>query len=210
MIPEYLLTAYKKIPTDRPVSVLMRHSIRYPITNDAEVYTAGLTPEGCDLAKQFGGWLDDTYELGAFSSSPIGRCVDTGIMLAKGAQLERIVKKSPLLGHPNENGEYDTMSDGLATKNWHNHIHDIASFMLPKGQHTSGLNFFFSHDTVIILMAAYWLGFDLRTKEDWPRFLEPFFMYWKNNNLVAVFRNQEYALQNQLNAYKKYFIGFPN
>ena len=41
-------------PIDRPVSLLMRHSTRFPIENEAEVLTAKLTPDGVEIAEEFG------------------------------------------------------------------------------------------------------------------------------------------------------------
>lgn len=210
MIPEYLLSAYQNIPTDRPVSVLMRHSIRYPINCDDDIYTAGLTPEGFELAKTFGKWLSTSYAFGLFNSSPIGRCIDTGKMIAEGAKQPRKVNKIYLLGHPNEYGEYDSISNCLAGEEWHERIHTMASYLIPNGKHTEGLNFYFSHDTMIVLMAAYWLGIDLRKPKDWPQYLEPFFMYWEKNNLTVVFRNEKFVVQHTYDLYKNRLVTFPN
>ena len=210
MIPDYLLSAYQNIPNDRPVSVLMRHSIRYPITNDAEIYTAGLTPEGFELAKNFGQWLSHSYDFGLFFSSPIGRCIDTGKMIAAGAKKQRPIQEIYLMGHPNEQGEYDSISNCLINGLWQERIHQMAAYLVPNGKHREGLNFYFSHDTMIVLLAAYWLGIDLREPGKWPQYLEPFFMFWENNQLMAVFRNEKFSLQETYETYKHMLIGFPN
>ncbi len=210
MIPEYLLSAYQNIPTERPVSVLMRHSIRYPITCDAEIYTARLTPEGLKLAKSVGSWLSDSFDFGLFYSSPIGRCVDTGRMIAEGAKQKRTIEEIYLMGHPNEQGEYDSISACLKDGQWQDRIHQMAAYLIPNGKHWDGLNFYFSHDTMIVLMAAYWLGIDLRGPADWPQFLEPFFMFWEEGQLTAMFRNKKYSLQKAYEIYKQQLIGFPN
>ncbi len=210
MIPEYLLEAYKNVPDDRPVTVLMRHSIRYPINNDDEIITAGLTPEGFDLAKEFGHWLAEYYSFGKFFSSPIQRCVDTGKMVAQGAGLMKDVESIYVLGHPNENGEYDSMDESLTQGLWQDRVHQTASLIIPNGIHKNGLNFYFTHDTVIVMMAAYWLGLDVRAPLVWPRYLEPFFMFWEKDQLQAMFRNQTYPIQNVFETFRKDLIGNPN
>jgi broad specificity phosphatase PhoE len=210
MIPDYLISAYENIPNDRPVSVLMRHSIRYPITTDEEIYTAGLTYQGFELAKAVGRWISNTYDFGLFFSSPIGRCVDTGKMIAAGAKKERPIEEIYLMGHPNEQGEYDSISSSLKNGQWQERIHKMAAYLVPNGIHQDGLNFYFSHDTMIVLMAAYWLGIDLRGPADWPRYLEPFFFYWEKEDLTAVFRNQKYNIQETYQANKAQLIGLAN
>lgn len=210
MIPDYLLEAYQDIPKDRPVIVLMRHSIRYPINSDEEIITAGLTPEGFDLAKDFGSWLSTQFPFGHFYSSPIKRCVDTGMMVARGASLDRQVKEVLVLGHPNENGEYDSIETSLSQGIWQDRIHKIAAFLIPNGVHKNGLNFYFTHDTVIVIMAAYWLGIDIRDPEEWPRFLEPFFVFWDDNQLLAVFRNQKFSIQKVYESFREDLMIHPN
>ncbi len=192
-LPNYLLEAFENIPTDRAINVLMRHSARFPIQSDAEVFTAQLTPEGEELALKFGAWIDKRFKIGKILTSPINRCIETGKFLAKGAGNGRIIFPEPVLSHPNEYGEYDGMDDYLLSGNWPVRIRQIADILFPDEQ-TEHMNFFITHDTVLALMAAFWLDLDIRAPRDWPQFLEPMF-FWKNEeNMIISFRGNEFLV----------------
>ena len=65
-----------------------------------------------------------------------------------------------------------------------------------------GSDMFISHDTVTVTMVAFWLGIDIRGSKDWPRFLEPFFIWWQQDQLIAFFRGEKFNItetyQNQI------------
>jgi len=192
-LPKYLLEAYENIPQDETINVLMRHSIRFPIESDAEVFTAQLTPEGEVLAADFGAWINQKYRIGNIVTSPINRCVETGKFLALGAGNHRVVTPDPVLSHPNENGEYDSFDDYFGSWNWPERIEQIALKMFPDDK-SQKLNFLVTHDTVLALMAAYWLKLDIRAPEDWPDYLEPMF-FWKKDELKVIsFRGENFFL----------------
>lgn len=192
-LPIYLLEAFEHIPTDRPVNVLMRHSARFPITSDAEVFTAQLTPEGESLAANFGEWINQKFKIGKIYSSPINRCVETGKYLAKGAGNGRVIFPEPALAHPNEYGEYDGMSDYLISGDWPLRIKQIAEIMFPD-ENAEHLNFYITHDTVLALMAGFWMNLDIRAPEDWPQFLEPMF-FWKSEGKMRItFRGNNFIV----------------
>jgi broad specificity phosphatase PhoE len=193
-LPNYLIDAFDNIPTNQPVNVLLRHSIRFPIGSDAEVYTAQLTPEGEDLASTFGAWINQNYKIGKILTSPINRCVETGKHLAKGAGNGKVIIADPVLSHPNENGEYDLLGDYLASGEWPERIKQIADKMFPEDQSVE-MNFFVTHDTVLALMAAYWLRIDIRATEDWPQFLEPMFFWKANKKRVIYFRGNKFIVE---------------
>ncbi len=190
MLPEYLLDPHKIVPNDRPLSMLIRHSNRYPITNADEVWTAGITPEGIELASDYGKWLQDNYNVGCIETSPIQRCIDTGKYLAEGINPRVSVSPVQVLSHPNEKAEYDSLADYLENKVWPARISEIAAYLVPDGHHQPGLNIYISHDSVVIAMAAYWLDKDVRGHENWPKFMEPFFLWWQGGDLTASFRGE--------------------
>ncbi len=193
-LPKYLLEAYENIPSDQSINVLMRHSIRFPIESDAEVFTAQLTPEGENLASDFGAWLHKRYKLGKILTSPITRCIETGRFLAKGAGNGKVILPDPVLSHPNKNGEYDSLGEFLDTGDWPLRIRQIAEKMFPD-DHSVGLNFLITHDTVLALMAAYWLDMDIRAPQDWPQYLEPMFFWKSDGKMVVSFRGNEYRVR---------------
>jgi hypothetical protein len=193
-LPNYLIEAFQKVPENQTINVLMRHSERFPIESDAEVFTAQLTPIGKELAYDFGAWLSDKYKIGRIFSSPINRCVETGVYLAKGSGNGKVVIPDPVLSHPNENGEYNQMGDYLASGEWPDRIIKIAQKMFPD-QDSKTLNFYITHDTVLALMAAYWLKMDIRGPEDWPKFLEPMFFWKADDGLKIIFRGKEHRIE---------------
>jgi broad specificity phosphatase PhoE len=197
LLPDYIFEAYENIPSDQAVNVLMRHSIRFPIESDAEIFTAQLTPEGENLAYFFGSWVNTRYQIGKIFSSPINRCVETGKFLGKGAGNGRIVLPEPVLAHPNENGEYDSMDIFLESGKWPKRIKNIAHSLIPEKRQKT-LNFHISHDSVIVLMAAYWLNLDLRAPKDWPRFLEPLFFLDSPDGLIISFRGQRFNVPSHM------------
>lgn len=201
MLPDYIIVPHKNIPTDRPISVLMRHSARFPITKVEEVWTAGLTPEGIELASHYGKWLASSYKVGKIETSPITRCQDTGKYIAEALTKELPVEPVNVLAHPNENAEYDSLEDFLEKKSWPERINDIAAYLVPNGHHEDGLNIFITHDTVLVAMAAYWLDQDVRSGDKWPRFMEPFLMWRDGEKLIAAFRGEQHEVQNVLDSH---------
>ncbi len=192
-LPIYLLEAFEYIPTDLPINVLMRHSARYPITSDAEVFTAQLTPEGESLASSFGDWINKRFNIGKIYSSPINRCVETGKYLAKGAGNGRIIYPEQVLSHPNEYGEYDAMDDYLISGDWPLRIRQIADLMFPD-ERAEHMNFYITHDTVLAMMAGFWLNLDIRSASDWPQFLEPMFFWKSDGKMIITFRGTEFVV----------------
>lgn len=201
MLPDYIIASHKNVPSDRPVSVLMRHSARYPINSIDEVWTAGLTPEGIEMARSYGNWLAEKFNVVKIETSPIVRCQDTGKFIAKEIGDNISVEPVDVLAHPNENAEYDSLADYLERKSWPDRINDIAAYLVPNGHHDVGLNIFISHDTVLVAMAAYWLNLDVRSGDDWPRFMEPFLMWWERDQLIAAFRGETYEVKKILDAH---------
>lgn len=192
-LPNYLLEAFENIPTDRTVNVLIRHSARFPIESDAEVFSAQLTPEGEIMATKLGAWIYKKFSIGNIVSSPINRCLETGRHLAKGAGNGKIILPEPVLGHPNEYGEYDALGDYLVSGDWPLRIRQIADILFPEDQEAH-LNFFITHDTVLALMAAYWLDLDIRDGSVWPQFLEPMFFYKVDGEAIINFRSKEFIV----------------
>ncbi len=192
-LPDYIFSAFENIPTGQSINVLMRHSKRFPINNDDEVFTAQLTPEGEQTAKEYGEWIIERYKIGKIFSSPINRCMETGRYLAKGAGNGKVVIPEPVLGHPNENGEYNAMSDYMTIGKWPERITKIADLTNTSGEDPK-LHLLITHDTVLALMAAYWLNLDIRAPRDWPNFLEPMFFWKQENNLIISFRGRKYVI----------------
>ena len=81
-----MLETLKMAPDDRGVALLTRHSTRYSIPEGTAGKDVPLTPEGVRLAEEWGGQLGRTIR--SIVSSPIGRCIETGNAMARGAGVE--------------------------------------------------------------------------------------------------------------------------
>jgi len=194
MLPEYIIDAYENLPTEAQVTVLIRHSIRFPINSEAEIWTAGLTPEGKEMALKFGFWLDQKFKISRIESSPIERCVETGKYISSALTEPITVSPVEVLAHPNENGEYDAFEGHFKQKSWPKRIQDMAAYLVPNGHHKKGLNIFISHDTTLVAMTGFWLDKDIRDLSVWPNYMEPFFLWWDEKKLISRFRGEQYVV----------------
>ncbi|KZY17972.1 histidine phosphatase family protein, partial [Alcanivorax sp. HI0035] len=88
-----LLEALNLLPQDKPVHLLTRHSVRELAKNGFADYRLPLTPEGIDMAREWGAQLARPVE--AFYSSPVGRCVNTAIAMAEGARKAGLIDEIP-------------------------------------------------------------------------------------------------------------------
>ncbi|HBC18890.1 MAG TPA: histidine phosphatase family protein, partial [Alcanivorax sp.] len=88
-----LLEALNLLPKDKPVHLLTRHSVRELAKNGFADYRLPLTPEGIDMAREWGTQLARPVE--AFYSSPVGRCVNTAIAMAEGARKAGLIAEIP-------------------------------------------------------------------------------------------------------------------
>ncbi len=78
-----LIPSLGKLPTDKPVTLLTRHSIREQPANRFAGYDIPLTPEGVELARQWG--RNITRPIANIFSSPVQRCIKTAEAMAEGA-----------------------------------------------------------------------------------------------------------------------------
>ena len=84
-IPLSLLNDLQRVPYDRPVALLMRHSARHPIVDPTQPYIALLTAEGVKLAEELGAVLGKSCSPGRLMAAPVERCQDTAAAIARGA-----------------------------------------------------------------------------------------------------------------------------
>src|SRR5512146_3104948 len=94
------LATLAKLPADRPVSLVVRHAPRVAIHSYNEVYVAGLTPEGIAAAVDFGARLAQLRTLRRIVSSPVSRCVNTALAVARGAAWQQFVRIDDRISHP--------------------------------------------------------------------------------------------------------------
>ncbi|HMY21721.1 MAG TPA: histidine phosphatase family protein [Polyangium sp.] len=208
-IPSSLLKHLELVPRDRPVAVLLRHSVRNRIPAGEVGNDVPITDDGERLATKLGEMIGS--RLRSLRTSPVLRCVQTAQCLNHGAGTYHELPCDELLGEP---GVY--VIDGkLAWSNWERLGHEgvmqhlaTSSEVLPGMAHPDvaarrlvrhtlevmgdepGLHVFVTHDLVIVATVARMMGHAL-PKEAWPSFLEGAF-FWKNDaGVKVVYREQE-------------------
>ncbi|MEQ1503710.1 MAG: histidine phosphatase family protein [Myxococcota bacterium] len=196
VLPPSTLEWLDRVPHDRPVAMLIRHSVRgYLAPGDAGV-ALPLTDDGHRLALELGQRLRG--RLRSVQASPLLRTMQTGARLAEGAELDVPCSPDRLLGDP---GVY--VVDPRAGDTWRALGHEevmrhlverdevlpgcadadaaarfLVHHMLAATGRVAGIHAFATHDSLVTATAARLLGERL-TAADWPWYLEAAF-FWED------------------------------
>jgi broad specificity phosphatase PhoE len=202
-VPRWL----NRIPTDTPVAMLIRHSVRpYLAPYDAGL-ALPLTEDGVRLAKELGALLKG--RLRALHASPILRCIQTASAIGAGAGVDLDVEKSRLLGDP---GIY-VLDGAKALVNWHERQHEgvmdylvresdplpgmaapgvaarfLVHHMLAAAGSAIGYHVFVTHDSIVTATAGRLLEEPL-TRDSWPWYLQAAFFWREEGRLHVAYRN---------------------
>lgn len=188
---EPTLTLLNNLPADTPAGLVLRHSIRFPILNDAEVYLAGLTPEGFEQAEALGGELSRLRPLGRLMSSPIARCIDTASAIAKGANWKSTPTTEFRLSHPHIESVWNAMPLRRSEKSVPEPVRAVLDLVL-NGQNEAGvLDVFVTHDTIVAALAGFFLGHVFQYPDYWPDYLEGVLIWRYNSEIHLRWRNEE-------------------
>lgn len=207
-IPDSTLQLLKRAPRDRPVAVLLRHSVRNALPPGAEGYALPITPAGQRLAQELGERLG--ARLRSLHSSPLVRCVQTVEALREGAGTSQPVVNDRLLGDP---GAF-VMDGDIAWQNWERLGHegvmahlvsgssvlpgmarpDVAArflvhHMMAVAGDEPGVHVFVTHDSLVTAAASRLLGCALGPA-DWPWYLEAAWFWRTDEGLRSAFRDQ--------------------
>lgn len=199
-IPESNLRWIAQIPADRPVAMLIRHSVRGPLAEGDAGYHMPLTDEGHTLARDLGRLLSG--RLRSARSSPLLRTMQTAERLLEGAGLQSMALPDTMLGDP---GVF--MLDRRAGSHWRDLGHEgmmtrlvedqpplpgcaaadpaarfLVHTMLACARGAPGLHAFVTHDSLVTATAARMLRRPL-TRDDWPMYLEAAF-FWEEDGAV--------------------------
>lgn len=194
-IPPLLLYDLESIPRDRPVTLLMRHSARYPITDVALTYEVGLTEEGVRMAEELGEIIGRQFFPGRMMAAPVGRCLDTVEAIARGAGWKGGVYPDNRLSHPFISPAWDLIEHGGLNGVLPVQVRETLNLLLDfVGNGSSGsparLDIMSTHDTVVgavvgCLLRAPILG------PDWPGFLEGIFLWREDSQVHTRWRGKE-------------------
>lgn len=208
-IPPSVLAHLDRIPRDKPVVILLRHSVRDHLPPGEVGNSVPITDVGrrlaFDLGALFRGRLLRLY------TSPVLRCMQTAEMLNAGAMTNHTIMVERLLGEP---GVY-VLDDELAWSNWQRLGHSgvmqhlvTSSEALPGMVHPDeaawrlvrhmldiagdepGLHVFVSHDLLVAATAARLLRKPFGNHE-WPWFLEGAFFWQEGSAVHVVYREHE-------------------
>lgn len=201
-IPPSVLRHLDEVPTDVPVAMLIRHSVRDELPPGEAGYVLPITEVGATLARELGSRLGS--RLRSLRSSPLVRTMQTARELARGAGRDLEVCEDRLLGDP---GAF--VLDGRAAgEAWRELGHEavmdhlvrgaalpgladaevaarfLVRSMLSATRGEAGLHAFVTHDSLVTAAAAQMLGVRI-TPVDWPWYLEAAF-FWETDGGVEV------------------------
>lgn len=208
VVPSSTCTWLDKIPSERPVAMLVRHSVRGPLPPADAGYSVPITDVGHRLAVELGRKLRG--RLRRVHASPMRRTMQTAERIAEGAERETAVEIDRMLGDP---GAFAL--DSRASATWAELGHEevmrhlvygddvlpgcadaeaaaraLVQHMLAKSDGPPGVHAFVTHDSIVTATAARLLG-EALTKQDWPWYLEAAF-FWEEGGAVHVGYRERY------------------
>jgi hypothetical protein len=195
-------------PDNENIKLVVRHSIRQDMGNDAANYNAMLTREGIEFAKRFGKELD--IPIGSISSSFSQRCVDTckNILLGNSSNLE--IQQTSILQTVQNND--DTLSEESFSKYGVSGIFDtfvenkqlpglnslefsvnkILDYIFETGNRKNTVDIFCTHDFQAAMMLLFLYGNNAKNCkelfENWIYMLEGFFIYGNREKFTLIWR----------------------
>jgi broad specificity phosphatase PhoE len=201
------------LPATAPVHLFTRHSVRELAKDGFADYRLPLTVEGVAIARQWG--ADLGRPVSRFSSSPVGRCVDTAVAMMEGGieagllaePLE--IERSMVLVEPGCYVE-DVALVGphfmkLGALRFINHhlSEGLEGLLSPEAGRQKLLGFLqarqpapgslavhVSHDTILIAFVASLLGMNQVTEQDWPWMMEGIWLWFDERELHWIWRGE--------------------
>jgi len=202
-----LIPSLSLLPTDKPVTLLTRHSIREQPGNGFAGYDIPLTPEGVELAKQWG--RNITRPIAGIYSSPVDRCVKTAEAMAQGAGVELPVHTDSTLVEPGSYvqdlpvaGPYFMKLGPLAfaKKHLRNEVRGVLSpgegaqrllehLRLAQGPDGS-ISLHVTHDTILASFIYYLRRESELDEEHWPWMMEGAFLWFQDSSVNWIWRGE--------------------
>ncbi len=195
-LPYSMVNALAMLPSDRTVSVIMRHGNRYPIVDEATGHLVELTPEGVALAEDYGQMLSLLRQPGRLLASPVGRCEHTARAIAQGARWNLPVFIDERLGFPYVEPAWRAMKNGWQPGDaLPEPVNGAVELALENDLGPGGLNVYVSHDSNVICLVHFLLGEPVMG-DDWPAFFEGLF-FWRegDSGLHILWREKVYQFE---------------
>lgn len=216
-IPPSMSRILEQVPRNRPVVLLLRHSVRGYLPPGDMGYTLPINDIGRRIGSEFGTLIG--AGLRTLHASPIIRCVQTAEVLRDGAGVNCRIVPDRFLGDP---GIY-VLDSKRAERIWTGRGHEDVMAHLVSGadplpglarpdeaarflvQHMfavandiPGIHVFVTHDSLVTVTAARLLKQPLG-KNDWPWYLEGAFFWRDEDGLHTAYRGFE-AVRHDLNS----------
>ncbi|MFZ5756005.1 MAG: histidine phosphatase family protein [Pseudomonadota bacterium] len=206
-----LLPALARLPSDRPVVLFTRHSIREQSANGFGSYSLPLTPEGVALAEAWGARLD--RPLHTVLTSPVGRCVDTARAMVAGsgqgglsvdihAQLVEpgcyvhdIRAVAPTFGRlgPVEFANLHFREPVPGVRSPREGAGRLLGVMRASLGAPGTLSLLVSHDTILAAFIYTLLGIGRIGEADWPWMMEGAFLWFDDEQVHGLWRGEQFA-----------------
>lgn len=192
-----------------PVSLVTRHSVREMNSHGPASYDLPLTPEGVALAERWGGLL--RRPISRLCSSPVGRCVDTALALARGAgqpalevvQTRQLVEPGCYVEHMREVGPLFQSLGAVSFANRHFALPPLQGILTPQAgaarllQHLrehegepGSLSVHVTHDTILAAFIYHLIGQAELLDEDWPWMLEGAWLWFDAGQVHWLWRGR--------------------
>ena len=196
------------VPAERGVAMLVRHSVRDPLPPGDLGYANALNAEGVALARSLGGGLHGRVR--SLHPSPLQRCVHTAEVFARVAGDTPPIVTDRMLGDP---GAW-VLDRALAGENWRRlgsegimarlattdedlpgtrparvGAQDLATHMLAIAAGAPGVHGFVTHDILLAVAAARFLGPPPPGPGRWPAYLEAAFFWQDEGGLHVAYRD---------------------
>ncbi len=196
----------QEIPSDRPVAMLLRHSVRLALPEGEAGYRLPITAEGELLARQLGALMGP--RLRSLHTSPLTRTVQTAEALKLGAGGDLQLRVDRLLGDP---GVF-VVDSRAAGRSWQQLGHQemmarlvsgrelppgvaapspaarfLVRHMLSSAGSEAGLHVFVTHDSLVTATAANLLDVPLG-EDDWPWYLGAAFFWEEPSGIWTAYR----------------------
>lgn len=168
---------------------MMRHSARFPITDEAVNHLVGLTEEGVRMAEAYGALLAQSFKPGRLLSSPIGRCVDTANALARGAGWPLQASAEDKLAYPFIASSWEKLKKGELNGHVPADVRALLELMLGEPGEPC-LDVLVTHDNVLATVIAYFMGAQV-TGPDLPRYLEGLLIWRADDGIHTLWRSDE-------------------
>lgn len=194
VVPPNVLDDLREVPEDRPVAVLLRHSVRDEIPPGADGDDVPITDAGVRIARGLGEQIGD--RLAGIRASPLRRCIQTGEAIRETAGVDCRIAGDTMLGGPgayvadaeqsetaiDELGAREVMRrlvDGDEMPGWHHGLsatRRLAGHMIAHSNSDRGLHLFVSHRLLVAVSGALALDDELTDEHD-PHFLDGLFVW---------------------------------